>query len=87
MIILGPSLTGLRGTQLTGSIIYTLVSGLMDDQHTSIFYEFVNQSVCLYICGDVYDYVLLAFIYDGNLLWKSIAIFVNLMRFIIVYCL
>jgi hypothetical protein len=26
MITLGPSLTGLRGTQVTGSIIYTLVS-------------------------------------------------------------
>jgi hypothetical protein len=25
MIIVGPSLTGLRGTQVTGSIIYTLV--------------------------------------------------------------
>jgi hypothetical protein len=27
MITLGPSLTGLRGTQLTGSIIYALVNG------------------------------------------------------------
>jgi hypothetical protein len=26
MITLGPSLTGLRGTQVTGSIIYTLVT-------------------------------------------------------------
>jgi hypothetical protein len=26
MITTGPSLTGLRGTQVTGSIIYTLVS-------------------------------------------------------------
>jgi hypothetical protein len=29
-IIVGPSLTGLRGTQLTGSIIYTLVSSPRD---------------------------------------------------------
>jgi hypothetical protein len=28
MITLGPSLMGLRGTQVTGSIIYTLVSML-----------------------------------------------------------
>jgi hypothetical protein len=28
MITLGPSLTGLRGTQVTGSIIYTLVSDI-----------------------------------------------------------
>jgi hypothetical protein len=27
MNILGPSLTGLRGTQVTGSISYTLVTG------------------------------------------------------------
>jgi hypothetical protein len=27
---IGPSLTGLRGTQLTGSIIYTLVSSPRD---------------------------------------------------------
>jgi hypothetical protein len=30
MITLGPSLTGLRGTQVMGSIIYTLVSSPRD---------------------------------------------------------
>jgi hypothetical protein len=30
-ITLGPSLTGLRGTQVTGSIIYTLVRGWIGD--------------------------------------------------------
>jgi hypothetical protein len=34
MIILGPSLTGLRGTQVTGSIIYTLVSYHMNMVNT-----------------------------------------------------
>jgi hypothetical protein len=29
-ITIGPSLTGFRGTQLTGSIIYTLVNGAAD---------------------------------------------------------
>jgi hypothetical protein len=29
-ITIGPSLTGLRGTQMTGSIIYTLVSSPQD---------------------------------------------------------
>jgi hypothetical protein len=30
-IILGPNLTGLRGTQVTGSIIYTLVTQVLPD--------------------------------------------------------
>jgi hypothetical protein len=34
-ITIGPSLTGLRGTQLTGSIIYTLVNSRLDDMATA----------------------------------------------------
>jgi hypothetical protein len=39
---IGPSLTGLRGTQLTGSIIYTLVTGCLPN---SVFTQVVQASV------------------------------------------
>jgi hypothetical protein len=46
MITLGPSLTGLRGTQVTGSIIYTLVSNTLystSDNFTFLLLRFDTQ--------------------------------------------
>jgi hypothetical protein len=54
MITLGPSLTGLRGTQVTGSIIYTLVrwyaiklDGWFVDSHNKLAWTMVKHVALL----------------------------------------
>jgi hypothetical protein len=65
MITLGPSLMGLRGTQVTGSIIYTLVrcrtqfKGFMRDHRLDILglqetikLDFSTAELCSLECGN-----------------------------------
>jgi hypothetical protein len=44
MITLGPSLTGLRGTEVTGSIIYTLVTNIDSTNKIKYNIEFKDKS-------------------------------------------